>query len=114
MGEVKKFLSAAEVLAVQDVETVEVDVPEWGGTVRIRALNGEEAVKFSQSIKGDNSGAARIVVRCAVDENGARLFKDEDADVLKLKSMKALLRVQKVAMEINGLTEDSVKKVKEN
>ena len=115
MGEVKKFLSAKEVLAVEDVETVDVEVPEWGGTIRLRMLTGEEAVSFAESVKGkdDKAGAARIVVRCAVDENNARIFSDEDIDVLKGKSMRALLRVQKVALEINGLSDEAVNKVKE-
>ena len=114
MGDVKKFLSREEVLAVEDVETRTVEVPEWGGPIRLKALTGEEAVEFAESVKGDNkAGAARIVVRCAVDENGARLFQDEDIEVLKRKSMKALLRVQKVALEMNGLSEESIDKVKE-
>jgi hypothetical protein len=104
----KKFLTAAEIREVQDVETVVVDIPEWGGAIRLKALTGEEAVEFSESIKeGDKSGAARLVARCAVDEDGNRIFADADIDVLKQKSMKALLRAQNVAMKLNGLTEES-------
>jgi len=115
MEVVKKFLAAQDVLTVEDIETVVVDVPEWGGSIRLRALNGEEAIEFAESIKGDSkSASARIVVRCAVDENGLRIFKDADVDTLKKKSMKSLMRLQKVAMQINGLTEEETVKVKED
>lgn len=110
----QKFLTAKEIREAQDVETRVVDIPEWGGAIRLKMLTGEEAVEFSESIKeGDRSGAARIVARSAVDENGKRLFSDDDIDVLKHKSLKALLRAQKVAMEMNGLTEE-VKKITKN
>ncbi len=107
-----KYLTLQEIYDAQDIVIEEVEVPEWGGVVRLRSMTGEEAVDFAAKAKANSSGVARIVSICAVDEDGNRLFKDEDIEVLKRKSMRALMRLQRVALKINGLSEEEVAKVK--
>ena len=40
------LLSAAEILAADDLPTEDVEVSEWNGTVRVRALTGAERDKL--------------------------------------------------------------------
>lgn len=108
MGE-KKLLSAADILAKDDVEVVDVEVPEWGGTVRLQGLTGAEAAHFVDVIAKDKSGSAvKIVAMSCVDENGYKLFSEEQVERLKEKSLKALMRLQREAMRLNGLTEEAL------
>ena len=110
---VQKYLSAEEIFAVQDIETVEVKVPEWGGIVRLRSLSGEEAFTFAKLIEKDkSSGAVQVLLLSAVDANGSQLFTSEDLDKLKKKSLHAIMRLQKEALRINGLTEEAVEATK--
>lgn len=107
MGEVKKYLTATEIIEAKDIEIVDVDVPEWGGIVRLRAMSGEEAVTFVESLKGQlATSSARIIASCAVDEDGKHLFTFEQVEQIKKKSLKAIMRLQKEALRINGLTEE--------
>jgi len=46
---------------------------------------------------------ARFAVLTLVDENGQRLFSDDDADALGQKSAKALDRILPVAQRLNGM-----------
>ena len=99
-----------------------VSVPEWGGGVYVRTLLGTERDQFEQSLVDERpvgggktkprlnatNVRARLVVLCAVDATGARIFKDEDAVALGRKSGKALDRVFAVAQQINGLTKEDV------
>jgi len=109
MSEEKKLLSAAEILSAEDIVTRDVQVDEWGGTVRLRSLAGDEVVKFVQELSDDpaqkNNSAVQIVLLSAVDESGARLFTVDQLEALRKKSFRAILRLQKVALEINGLSE---------
>lgn len=108
----KKFLTADEILAAEDVKTVEVDVPEWGGTVRLRSLSGEDAVRFVESQGNQVGSAMNIVGLCAVKDDGTPLFTLEQWELIKKKSLRAIFRLQKVALEINGLSADAAEKAK--
>lgn len=109
----KKYLTAEEILAADDLQTVEVDVPEWGGTVRLRSLTGQDAVSFAEQIKDNkkNSGI-KVVARCAVKEDGTPLFTEEQVEALTTKNQKALIRVQREALKLLGLTDDVIALVK--
>ena len=111
---VKKLLSRADIIDAQDMETVDVDVPEWGGVVRIKSLTGQERDAFEASLfVGEGAKRkqnlknlrSRLVATTLVDESGNRLFSD-DASVLELskKSAAALNRVFEAAQKLNGMT----------
>ena len=99
------------ILAADDLATSTVDTDEWG-TVRIRTMTGVERDEFDAMIvsrknaKGFNDPTeirARLVVLCAIDENGARLFKDEDIPQLQQKAAKPLGIVADKVAALNGL-----------
>ncbi len=111
------LLGRDAILAVSDLPSVDVEVPEWGGSVRVRMLTGGERDAFEVSTltrKGKTfetnlvNMRARLVALTAVDENGARLFSEDDVTALAAKSAAALNRVFMAAQKLNGLTEEAV------
>ena len=48
------------------------------------------------------------------DENGKRIFKDEDIPALGKKSAKALSLIFDKAQELNGLSDEDVEKLSKN
>lgn len=117
------LLSRDSILSANDRTTKDVEVPEWGGTVRVQSLSGRERDKFESSMikmRGNKREEnlenlrARLCVLCMVDESGQRMFNDKE-DVIKLgnKSAKALQRVFDAAQEINGMTESDVEEMTE-
>jgi hypothetical protein len=101
----RKVLTAVDILAAEDLAVVEVDVPEWGGIVRLRPLTAQEAIRFAEDAK-ENKGATSAVgvaAMCCVDEKGKPLFTAQQAEQLKSKSLRAMMRIQKEALRINGL-----------
>jgi hypothetical protein len=117
------LLSRETILAASDMTTDDVYVPEWRGTVRVRALTGRERDAFEMSClvgKGRNKDVnvrnlrARLVAWTAVDEQGARVFADEDILALGAKSASALDRVFEVAQKLSRLSDNDVEELTED
>lgn len=117
------LLTRDAILQAQDLPTVDVEVPEWGGTVRVRALTGAERDAFEQSIveqRGKSTKMnlanlrAKLVALTVVDEEGKRLFSDADAKLLGQKSALALNRVFEVAQKLSGLSPEDVEELTKN
>lgn len=114
------LLTKDEILAADDLPTEDVEVPEWGGTVRVRTLTGAERDRFEESITQVKGGSvktnyanlrARLVALCAVDEQGRRLFSDADAAALGRKSAAALDRVFIAARRLNGMSDADIEEM---
>ncbi len=102
------LLSKDFILKTPDLPAEDVDVPEWGGTVRVRMLTAAErdaweAASFGGETKNLQNVRARLVVLCAVDGEGKRLFTDADAAALGNKSGAALDRLFEAAMTLSKL-----------
>lgn len=118
------LLGKAAILAANDLKFEDVEVPEWGGTVRIRVMSGLErdaweASFLTAALAGKGGGLAgsmqnvraRLVAQTAVDEAGERLFSDADMTDLGKKSAAALDRVFAVAQRMNGLNERDIEEL---
>src|SRR3990172_989051 len=105
-----KLLTKEMMLEAEDLPSQEVDVPEWGGWVRLRGLSGAEASAFSsrlvrigpdgkpQAVKLDNF-MADLLSLCIVDESGQPLFSRTDVAALGRKSARVLKRLSDIATE---------------
>lgn len=112
-----KLLTAEEIIAADDIKTEVVEVPEWGGAVTLRMMSGAEAVEFVKAVQADKTGAStsqaiKIVGLSAVDGEGKPLFSEHQLRLLQKKSLKALMRLQNKALEINGLSAEEGEKTK--
>lgn len=115
-----KLLSRDDILNAQDLPTERVAVPEWGGEVLVRGLTAAERDAFEASIvkrRGQKTEMdlrnmrARLVAMCVVDEQGNRLFSDQDVEALGRKSASALDRIFEVAQRLSGLRPEDVEEL---
>lgn len=112
-------LSREKILGAQDLKYDEVDVPEWGGKVRIRSLTATERAKFeehtyrvTQRVGAEGVNVEffahlvrlRLCVLTIVDENGNRMFADDEEDVLGQKSATGADRVFQASSKLSGLS----------
>lgn len=115
-------LTRDAILAADDLKKEIVSVPEWGGEVIVSTMTGEARDAWEQSLlkkEGTESVnmknlRARLLASAAVDEKGARLFTDKDAEALGRKSSRALERCVKVIQRLNGLTDKDLEDAKGN
>jgi hypothetical protein len=114
-------LSRDDILKADDIETEEVEVPAWGGTVLVRGLSGKERDNYESSCMQDRGKQgmvrvlanirAKLVVRCLVDEDGNRLFADADANALGEKSAAALDQLFDVAARLSRLSDGDIEEL---
>lgn len=118
-----KLLGKEDILGANDMRFEDVEVPEWGGSVRVRSLMGVERDDMDASNLIKKNGKhevslhhmrAKLCARSIVNEAGIRVFSDEDIEVLGMKSAAALNRVYEVAARLAGLTDASVQEIAKN
>lgn len=99
-------LNRAAILAVSDLQTEIVDVPEWGGSVHVRTMSGSERDRFEAEHAKDPSKdfRARLAATTVCDESGNALFEAADVPSLGRKSCAALDRITEVAIRLNGFS----------
>lgn len=112
-----RLLTRDQIMQAPDRCTEVVAVPEWGGDVRVRNLTARERDELEASVyqgEGRERRAnmrnlrARLVALACVDEQGARLFSDDDVALLGEKSAAAVDRIFGVAQRLAGLSTKDV------
>ena len=117
-------LSRDDFLKAEDLATEEVDLsdlPGFNGSLLVRGMTGQERDEYEESMLDQRSGRAnlanyraKVVIRCAVDDDGKRLFDAADIDLLGAKSAAALARVFDVAVRLSGLAPKDVEELTQN
>lgn len=119
----KGYLDRDAIMGASDIESEDVYVPQWGGTVRVQGLTAADRDAFEQSMiegRGKNQRMnlvnfrARLVALTVVDGDGKRLFTDEDVKALGAKSAGALDTIFTVAQKLSGLGDDDVEELTAN
>ena len=116
------MLTREQIDALNDVEIVSVEVPEWKGQVFIRSLDaaGREAMaarldKEKAKPNSKVSTAGIIVAAVLCDHAGRLLYGDEDGPaILSKRNTRALDRIIKAAKGLNGFGDDEVKAAAKN
>ena len=107
------YLTREAILAATSLPTEECDVPEWGGTVVVRGLDGTGRDEFEAStvvmrgqlaVRDTANIRAKLAARCIVDhDTGEPVFTQQDVDALGKLSGAALDRVFGVAARLSGI-----------
>ena len=104
-----------------------VEVPEWGGIVRVRELTADERDEYEQSLMearrfgkkievkpNFKSAKAKIVCKCIIDEAGNRMLADKDVLWVGKKSSAVLNRLADVIQRLSGMMEKDLEDLEGN
>ena len=92
--------------------TRKIEVPEWEETLYYKPLTGEEWDTVNREIGVEATGPrsnAQVIVLKALDSNGVRLFKNDDASILMEKGFIETTRRVAAAMTTITSIEDAGK-----
>ena len=113
------MLTRDDILKAEDRAVEVVEVPEWGGSVRVATMSGAARDRFEASLlvngKADVSNAhAKLVAASVVDDDNQPLFSATDVEALGQKSAAALNRIVAVARRLNRLGEQELEDARGN
>lgn len=114
------FLTRQQILEADDRKFEIVEVPEWGGTVRLGSMQAinrdryEIAYGKAREEGSERSIRATLVSACIVDEKGETLFTEDDVIEFSKKSGAVLAELFDKCMELNGMSKKAVEKLKGN
>lgn len=117
------FLSRDAILEADDTQFEIVPCPEWGGDVRLKSIRGSQRDAYEASVLEQNgsdrkvnmrNARAKLIVLCAVDDEGRALFSADDVNALGRKNAKPIDRLFDAARKLAGMGADDVEKLTEN
>lgn len=103
-------LSKDEILAAITARKADVsviDVPEWGGSIAVRRMSAGDFERSGLDTKAQGA-MSKVVAFCLVNDEGDRLFSDDDAKALEDIDIETMTRVFAEVMRVNGLMSDDV------
>jgi len=103
------------ILKSKDIKRIEVDVPEWGGSVFIGQLNvkqRETMLRDIQELDDSDISALKmhLFINTVQDEKGNLLFTKNDISELEQKSAMAIEKIFTAAESMAATTEGSLGK----
>lgn len=115
------ILTKEQIEAIDDMtsKTVEVEVPEWGGSVRLRPLTVTELDEYSNAIvRAKQNGLAnfrsRLVAYCMCDKNGVRLFDEQHIEGIAKRNAVIVNRLYEACDRLNDISPRKVEEIAGN
>ncbi len=109
-------LSKSDLLGVT-VQRETVYIPELKGSVIVQGMSGIERDEWEASLirgKGKHREVntrnlrAKLVTRCVLNDDGTRMFTDEDAAALGKIGAHVLQRLFEAAQKLSGVSDEDV------
>ena len=112
------LLSKQQIQSAPKRKYMILEVPEWGGQVRLQSLTGKERDDFESSLSTTRGNKTkenkanfrgRLAALVIVDEDGHRLFNNHlEIEALGDGSVGGLQRVFNAAQSMNAFTDEDV------
>jgi hypothetical protein len=118
------LLTRDEILGRPDTQEEQIDVPEWGGEVRVRGLTGKERDAFEASLVSTNGRPddmnmenirAKLVILSVVSSDGSHVFRwPADVELVGDRCAAALDRIFAVAQRLSGIRRRELEEMVKN
>jgi hypothetical protein len=108
------MLNKHDIENLNDIKIKEVEIPEWGGTVYVRSMDGvlRDWVEAEWRKPNPTNVRAMICVATICDADGKLLFDNKDVETLSKKNYAALDRIVIASAEINEITQKQIDDLK--
>lgn len=104
-----RILSVEDILSAPDLPEREVEVPEWGGSVRIRGFTKATQQEMRRlASDGGDLNADRLEMLMFIRGVVEPQFAEADYEALQQKSAVVIDRILRAIMALAGLTREAV------
>jgi hypothetical protein len=112
-------LSKDQILAANDMDLLEIEVPEWSGSVFCRVMSVGERDAYEREWIGKRETGVenfrtKFLQRVLCNKDGELLFNAEEVALLSKKSARVMARLWDKAMKHNHLMADDVEELAKN
>lgn len=116
-------LTAAEIFAKPDQELIELQVPEWGGSVWIRSFDAGELLQIEREFYDPKTGGVnpakgnlrvKVVLLGVCDQNGSPIFAAAEIPKLEKRNAKIMDRLATAVLGHNRMDDKSKEALKED
>lgn len=100
------ILSREDILNANDACIEVVEVEEWGGSVRVKAISAKDREILEKEFSATNlppNMRARLVAMSVVDSNNNNLFTYDDIEALGKKNATAIDKIFTVAKRLSKM-----------
>lgn len=109
------MLTRDQILAAQDVQTSEVEVPGWGGICLLQEIPiSEQGLHHGYAQNLIKQMHVDLIVRAMVDKSGKKIFVPADAATLVKKSAEVLRELYEQCLRVNGMSPEAIDESAEN
>lgn len=114
------YLTVDQILDADDLPAEDMDIPEWGGKIKVRGLTGTERDRMefvlAEARKNPETAniRAQLVGRCIVKSDGSRMFDDKKIAALGEKSGAVIDRIFDKVRELSGTKDGQVEDAAED
>ena len=104
-------LTLDQIKNADDVKTLQVDIPEWGGHVTVKGMTGRLRSNLEQKV---NSNAPHgdvkmmVVLSCTLDDKGDLLFSKDDKKWLVEKAAGPIEKIFESVCKLSGISDSAV------
>jgi len=108
-------LSKQEILAKVKLPEVEIEVPEWGTTLKLKGMTGKQRLVLAKSVnpetdKEDAEAIVNIITKLisisVVDETGNPMFSEDEAKALVDGDLNTASKVVTEIYKLNGINQE--------
>jgi hypothetical protein len=113
------LLSKASISKAPDLKSKIINIPEWGGDVKIQVMSVKEQREFVTYLDGkpsDYEMGVYLVIHSCVDENGDKIFNDSEEDfaLVESKSPDVIKMLFQEIFDLNKQSPDAVEELAKN
>lgn len=102
-----RLLTEADIIAIDDIETEVVEVPEWGGSVKLRGLSLDEVMAARA---GGTADAASMSVKLLAAAFAEPELSEAAVASLGKKSAAVVTRLLQVATRLSGMDTEALQR----
>lgn len=112
-------LSKDQILAANDMDLLEIEVPEWSGSVYCRVMTVGERDAYEREWIGKRETGVenfrtKFLQRVLCNKDGELLFSSDEVALLSKKSARVMARLWDKAMKHNHLMAEDVEELAKN
>ena len=108
------LLNKDQIFAIDDIKTKIVDIPEWGGEIKLRVLSVGAQIKFDEYREDDKKAIMYSIINSCVNEDVSYLFNEEDIQHLEQKDPNVIMRLFNEIISLNKQKENDIEELAKN